>query len=129
MKKAARSFRELDVYRKGRQEAKKIFLVTKTFPKEEIYSLTDQVRRSSRAVTALIAEAWGRRRYPTSFANKLSDAHGEAMETQSWLDHALDCEYISAEQFAEMDDAWQHIGAMLSKMIDKAEEFCKNVKR
>jgi four helix bundle protein len=120
------SFRDLDVYKLGRELAKRIFLATKSFPKEETYSLTDQVRRSSRAVNALIAEAWGRRRYAAAFVNKLNEALAEAMETQSWLDHALECSYISAALHRELDDGWQHIGAMLNRMTERAETFCNS---
>lgn len=118
------SFRDLDVYRLGREQAKQIFLVSKTFPKEETYSLTDQIRRSSRAVNAMIAEAWGRRRYIAAFVNKMDEALAEAMETQSWLDHALDCSYINPTVHRELDDAWQHIGAMLNRIIERADTFC-----
>jgi four helix bundle protein len=107
------------------QEAKKIFILTKSFPSEEKYSLTDQIRRSSRAVNALLAEAWARRRYVAAFVNKVNEALGEAMETQAWLDHALACEYIEIERHHELDDAWQHIGAMLNRMIERADDFCK----
>ena len=86
-----RSFRDLDVYTQARQQAKNVFVVIKSFPREERYSLTDQIRRSSRAVNAMIAEAWARRMYPAAFVNKIDEAMGEAMETQAWLDHALDC--------------------------------------
>ncbi|HWM24250.1 MAG TPA: four helix bundle protein [Chthoniobacterales bacterium] len=119
-----RSFRDLNVYQKARDEAKAIFQLSKSFPKEERYSLTDQVRRSSRAVNAMIAEAWAKRRYEAAFVSKINDALGEAMETQSWLDHALDCEYITAPQFAQLDAEWQHIGGMLNRMIGRAAEFC-----
>ena len=88
------SFRDLEVYRLSMREARKLFLITSQFPREERYSLTDQVRRSSRAVSALLAEAWGRRRYIAAFSNKLNESLGEAMETQAWLDHAFACEYI-----------------------------------
>jgi four helix bundle protein len=88
---AIRSFRELDVYRLAREQSLIIFRSTRSFPKEETYSLTDQIRRSSRAVNAMIAEAWARRRYLASFTNKINEALGEAMETQAWLDHAVDC--------------------------------------
>jgi len=88
------SFRDLDVYKLAREQAKKIFLTTKTFPKEEKYSLTDQIRRSSRAVNAMVAEAWARRRYPAAFVNKVDEAMGEAMETQAWLEYAFDCNYL-----------------------------------
>lgn len=87
-----RSFRDLDVYGLGRQQAKRIFLLSKAFPKEERYSLTDQIRRSSRAVNAMVAKAWARRLYPAAFINKIDEAMGEAMETQAWLDHAVDCD-------------------------------------
>ena len=121
-----RSFRDLNVYRKARDEAKAIFQLTKSFPKEERYSLIDQVRRSSRAVNAMIAEAWAKRRYEAAFVSKINDALGEAMETQSWLDHALDCEYINAPQFAQLDAEWQHIGGMLHRMMERAAEFCRS---
>jgi len=115
----------LNVYRLGREQAKRIFEVSKKFPKEETYSLTDQVRRSSRAVNAMIAEAWARRRYRAAFVNKIDEALGEAMETQAWLDHALDCAYLSTETHRVLDGGWQSIGAMLQRMMDKADDFCK----
>jgi four helix bundle protein len=121
-----KSFRDLNVYKASRVEALKIFEFTKLFPKEERYSMTDQVRRSSRAVKAMIAEAWARRRYPAAFVNKLNEALGEATETQSWLDDAFDCKYISEQQHREADAAWQSVGAMLNKMIERADDFCKN---
>jgi four helix bundle protein len=121
-----RSFRELRAYQQARSEANRVFEVTKTFPKEEKFSLTDQIRRSSRAVKSMIAEAWGHRRYPASFIIKLTDGIGEANETQSWLDDALDCGYINASQHQDFDSAWQSIGGMIANMIVKADEFCKN---
>ena len=123
------SFRDLDVYKLGREQARRVFLISKSFPKEETYSLTDQIRRSSRAVNALIAEGWGRRRYSAAFVNKIDEALSEAMETQSWLDHALDCAYINPAQHRELDDAWQHIGAMLNRIIDRADSFCNSFQR
>src|SRR3984893_5019895 len=95
----ARSFRDLNVYRQARETAQKIFELSRQFPTEERYSLTDQIRRSSRAVKAMIAEAWGRRRYKAVFVNKLDEALGEATETQAWLDDALDAGYISPSDF------------------------------
>ena len=86
----ARSFRDLKVYQAAREAARLVFEYSKSFPPEERYSLTDQIRRSSRAVKAMIAEAWGRRRYKAVFVNKLDEALGEATETQSWLDDAQD---------------------------------------
>ena len=121
-----RSFRELNVYKMARQEAQVIFVTSRKFPAEERYALTDQIRRSSRAVKAMIAEAWGRRKYPGVFVNKMDEALGEATETQSWLDDCLDCGYISSTEYARMDAAWQSVGAMLNKMIDKSQVFCRN---
>ena len=123
---AIKSFRDLKVYQRALSEAKKIFLITKGFPIEEKYSLTDQIRRASRAVGAILAEGWARRRYKAAFINKVNESLGEAMETQAWLDHALACEYIDQRQHRELDDAWQHIGAMLNRMIDRADDFCKS---
>ncbi|HVM46370.1 MAG TPA: four helix bundle protein [Candidatus Acidoferrum sp.] len=122
------SFRELKVYVAARTEAQVIFKRSRNFPPEERYALTDQMRRSSRAVKAMIAEAWGRRRYPAVFANKIDEALGEATETQSWLDDCLDCGYISADEFARMNAAWQSIGAMLNRMIDRTDDFCRAVR-
>jgi len=121
-----KSFRDLKVYQLALSEARKIFLVTKGFPREEMYSLTDQIRRASRAVGAMLAEGWARRRYQAAFINKVNESLDEAMETQAWLDHALVCEYIDQRQHRELDDAWQHIGAMLNRMIDRADDFCKS---
>jgi len=124
---AIKSFRELNVYRLSREGARGIFKLSKTFPAEERYSLTDQIRRSSRAVKAMIAEAWARRRYKAAFINKIDEALGESNETQSWLDDALDCAYISSAQHRELDNVFRSIGAMLARMIDRAEDFCKHV--
>ena len=123
-----KSFRDLNVYKLARQETQKIYLRSRNFPAEEKYSLTDQIRRSSRAVKAMVAEAWARRRYRAVFINKIDEALGEATETQSWLDDCLDCGCISSEEFKQMDAAWQSIGAMLNKMIERADDFCKNAK-
>jgi four helix bundle protein len=119
-----RSFRDLKVYQAARDEARKVFVATRAFPSEEKFSLTDQIRRSSRAVNAMIAEAWARRRYQAALVNKVNEALGEAMETQAWLDHALDCTYINPAKHREFDAAWQSIGAMLQKMMDRANTFC-----
>ncbi len=124
-----RSFRDLDVYKLVREQAKKIFVITKSFPKEERYALIDQIRRSSRAVNAMVAEAWARGRYPAAFVNKIDEALGEAMETQAWLDHALDCDYLDRREYFELDQAWQHVGAMLNRMIERADDFCKTIRR
>jgi len=119
-----RSFRDLEVYRRCVRESKRVFVISKRFPKDERFSLTDQIRRSSRATSSMIAESWARRRYPAAFVSKLTESLGEAMETQAWLDHALECDYVTREEFTDLDDAWQEIGAMLNGMIDKVDTFC-----
>jgi len=120
-----RSFRDLVVYKRAVREEKEVFLLTRAFPREEMYSLTDQVRRSSRAVGSMLAAAWAKRRYPAAFISKVNDALGEAMETQGWFDHALARGYITAAEHRTRDAAWQSVGAMLNKMIDRADTFCK----
>ena len=124
-----RGFRDLDVYVLAREQAKKLFVLSKDFPKEELCSLTDQIRRSSRAVNAMIAEAWARRRYRAAFINKIDEALGEAMETQAWLDHALDCGYIDRTQHRSLDETWQKVGAMLNRMIQRADDFCRSANK
>lgn len=124
-----KSFRDLDVYRLAREQSKQIFVLSKNFPVEERFSLTDQIRRSSRAVNAMIAEAWARRMYRAAFVNKTNEAMGEAMETQAWLDDALHCGYITQQQYHELDEAWQKIGGMLNRMIERADDFCRRANR
>jgi four helix bundle protein len=91
-------FQDLIVYQKARELALQIFKLSSEFPREEMYSLTDQLRRSSRSVGAQIAEAWAKRRYSRHFISKLTDADGEAHETQHWLDTAVDCGYLNKEK-------------------------------
>src|SRR6266480_5471759 len=122
---AAKSFRDLKVYQASREAAQRVFELSKSFPREERYSLTDQIRRSSRAVKAIIAEAWARRRYKAAFVNKIDEALGEAYETQSWLDDALDGAALSSQEFGDLDNRYDAIGGMLSRMIDRADDFCK----
>ena len=122
----ARTFRDLKVYQTAQEASQTIFLLSRQFPAEERYSLADQIRRSSRAVKAMIAEASGRRRYKAVFVNKLDEALGEVTETQSWLDDARDSGYLSREQFDELDSKCVSIGQMLSRMIDRADDFCKH---
>lgn len=123
------TFRDLQVYQLARTNTQRIFLITRSCPLEEKYCLISQIRRSSRAVNAMIAEAWARRSYPAAFANKVSEALGEAMETQAWLDHAIDCKYIGEKEVKELDSSWQHIGGMLRRMMEKTPEFCRNSNR
>ena len=122
---AAKSFRDLRVYQLARAAAGEIFEASKSFPPEERYSLTDQIRRSSRSTKAMISEPWARRRYKAVFINKIDEALGEASETQSWLDDAFDCGYINSAQFEKMDADWRAVAAMLARMSDRASDFCK----
>ena len=120
----AKSFRDLVVYQKARSVAKAIFEITKAFPREEMYSLTDQMRRSSRSIGAQIAEAWAKRRYEKHFISKLTDADGEQQETQHWVDTAEDCGYLEKEQAGSLNADLNEIGRMINSMIDKANQFC-----
>ena len=106
-----------------------IFHITKMFPIEERYSLTDQLRRSSRSIAANIAEEWKKRIYPKMFVSKIIDAAGEAGETEVWLDIAGDTGYISGEKHKEMTDGYDEVNRMLFGMIEKPEKFCpKSIK-
>ncbi|MEW6286461.1 MAG: four helix bundle protein [Chloroflexota bacterium] len=118
------SFRDLIVYQKSRQLQREILKLTKSFPKEEMFSLTDQIRRSSRAIGANITEAWAKRRYEKHFVSKLTDSDGEQMETQHWIETALECEYIDQKTSAQLIEKCLEIGRMLGGMMDKAELFC-----
>jgi four helix bundle protein len=118
------SVRELDVYKLAFNTAIEIFKISKSFPKEETYSLTDQLRRSSRSVCTNLAEGWRKRKYKAVFINKLSDSAQEASETQTWLQFALACNYIDKETFEKLDGKYEHIFAMLFTMEQKAESFC-----
>jgi four helix bundle protein len=123
-KKTIRHFRDLEVYQRSFALAVDIFQVSKKFPNEERYSLTDQIRRSSRSVCANLAEAWRKRRYVAVFKNKLTDAMQEASETQCWLEICLACDYLDAEQFKKMDDEYEEILSMLNSMERNAGKFC-----
>lgn len=103
------SHRDLDVYRRAFQTAMRVFAASKSFPKEETYSLTDQIRRASRSVAANIAEAWRKRRYEAAFVSKLNDAETEAAETQVWLEFAVACEYLSPEEGKDLFQAYEAI--------------------
>jgi len=102
-----------------------IFKISKAFPKDEKYSLTDQVRRSSRSVCSNLAEGWRKRKYQAVFINKLLDAAQDAAETQTWLEFALHCGYIDDDVFRNLYEKYEHIFAMLSTMEKKADAFCK----
>jgi len=117
------NFEDLDVYKNAIRQAMRIFEITKGFPKEEKYSLTDQIRRSSRAVCANLAESWRKRRYPAAFIAKLNDAESEASETQSWLDIANRCGYIELPDSSELRGNYHIILSQLVVMARNAEEW------
>ena len=125
----AKSFRDLIVYQKARALARDIFHVSRTFPKEERYALTDQIRRASRSIGAQIAEGWGKRRYEKHFISKLTDADGEQYETQHWIDTAEDCHYLTVEQATAFNARCQEIGRLLGGMMRKSSVFCQNLDR
>ena len=122
----ARSFKDLRVYQKAREVSRTVFRLSKAFPQEEMYSLTDQVRRAARSVGAQISEAWGKRRYEKHFVSKLTDADSEQMETQHWVGEALDCEYFSPADAAQLNSGLEEIGRMLNSMMEKADSFCSS---
>jgi four helix bundle protein len=120
----AESFRDLIVYQKSRQLQREILKITRSFPKDEMYSLTDQIRRSSRSIGANITEAWAKRRYEKHFISKLTDSDGEQMETQHWIETALECEYIDQKTSAQLIEKCLEIGRMSGGMMDKSDMFC-----
>ena len=120
-------FRELRVYREAFDAAMRIFECSKTWPKEERYSMTDQIRRSSRSVCEQVAEAWRKRRYIAHFKSKLTDADSESAETQSWLEFALRCGYISQEAFDELDRVYEKISGGLVNMMAHADQWCISI--
>ena len=121
----ANNFRELEVYQLCRQLSKEIFEISKSFPREETYSLTDQMRRSSRSAGGQIAEAWAKRKYERHFVSKLTDADGEQLETQHWIETALDCSYVLTEVADNLLDRYGSVGRMLRSMMDKSSDFCE----
>lgn len=119
-----RDVRDLVVYRKAFRVAMDIYEISKSFPKEERYSLTDQIRRSSRSVCSNLSEAWRKRRYKAVFINKLSDSSQEAAETQTWLEFSLACQYIEKAIYDKLFNEYEEILAMLYSMTEKADTFC-----
>lgn len=117
-------FRELRVYQKAFECSTQVFELSKEWPKEEMYSLTGQIRRSSRSVCANIAEAWRKRRYVPHFISKLTDADAEAAETQTWLDTALSNGYLGSDDFERLDREYEDISGGLVKMMSEAESWC-----
>lgn len=111
-----KTHKDLKVFQLSFEAGMEIYTLTKSFPKEELYSLTDQIRRSSRSVSGNLAEAWRKRRYEKAFISKLNDSEGEAAETQVWLEYALSCEYITKETFDNIYEKYDHILGMLVNM-------------
>lgn len=118
------SFKDLIVYQKAYKLAMEIFEISKSFPKEEKYSLTDQIRRSSRSVTSCIAESWAKRRYEKSFINKLTDSLGEEFETETWLEYSQDCKYITNEIHNRLTSEYSEVRKILISMINNFDKWC-----
>ncbi len=116
-------FQDLLAYKKSFALAMKIYHVSKFFPKEEKYSLTDQIRRSSRSVSANIAEAYRKRRYPKNFISKLTDSDAENSETQTWLDFALHCNYLDKDSFDDCLKDSEEVGKLINYMIKNPSKF------
>jgi four helix bundle protein len=125
MSEKIQSFQDLRVYQASFDLQQQVFEITKRFPKDETYSLTDQIRRSSRSVGANIAEAWQKRRYVAHFMSKLTDSDGEQAETQHWIATSLACRYISQEAHDALLAKCCDIGKMLGSMMAKPEKFCR----
>ncbi|PYS26845.1 MAG: diversity-generating retroelement protein bAvd family protein [Acidobacteria bacterium] len=121
--------RDLKVYQLAYDLAMEIFRLSKRFPREEIYSLTDQIRRPSRSVAANIAEGFRKRRYPNHFVSKLTDCDAEATETQVWVDFAFDCGYLSRENHDHLTEGYEEVGRMLSGMMADPAKFAPSNKR
>ena len=122
-KKLIKTHRDLQVYQVGFDTAMQIFKESKAFPSEERYSLTDQVRRSSRSVCANIAEAWRKRRYEASFVSKLSDAEAEAAETQVWIEFAVECAYLDAKTGEALLISYENIIGKIVSMINNSQPW------
>jgi four helix bundle protein len=120
----AKYFRDLDTYKFSRQLQREIYELSKRFPLDEKYSLTDQIRRSSRSIGAQVAEAWGKRRYERHFISKLTDADAEQLETQHWIESAYDCKYLDDATCARLISKYEHLGSMINNMINKSSDFC-----
>ena len=116
-------YRDLKIYQLAYKLAMELFNESKSFPREECYSLTDQIRRSSRSVAANVAEGFRKRRYPNMFVSKMADADSEAAETQVWLDFACDCGYMSQKRHDELISGYEDVGKMLGGMIAAPEKF------
>jgi len=120
-----KEYRDLLAYKKTLELAEIVFQETKSFPKEEVFSLTNQLRRSSRSIGVQIAESWGKRLYVKHFISKLTDAISELYETEHWLDIAYNCKYINIKTRNELSEKCKEIGRLLGGMISKADLFCE----
>jgi four helix bundle protein len=118
-----KSAKDLRVYKRAYDLSMEIFTISKTWPAEEKFSLTDQIRRSSRSVCANLREAWAKRRYEAHFVSKLTDADGETADTDTWLDYALDCGYIVADEHARLTEENLAVGSMLGSMLNNPQPF------
>jgi len=114
---------DLEVYKKAFEAAMEIFELSKSFPKEETYSLTDQIRRASRSVCANIAEAWRKRRYEAAFVSKLNDSEAESAETQTWLEFSVHCQYIDRKIGRRLFKTYDEIISMLVNMINNPDDW------
>ncbi len=117
-RKAIVSHRDLEVYQLAFDASMRIFEITRRFPKEEMYSLTDQIRRASRSVCANIAEGWRKRRYEAAFVAKLNDVEGEAAETQTWIEYAVACKYLDVETGRDLYRIYDNVLGKLVNMIN-----------
>jgi len=122
-KQEIRTFRDLRVYQAAMDLAMEIFELTKKFPKEETYSLVDQMRRSSRSVCTNLSEAWRKRRYRAAFVSKLSDSESESAETQVLLEFAFRCRYVEKETFEKLDERYEHVLSQLVRMVMDADKW------
>lgn len=122
-RKFVRTHFDLEIFKLSFDAAMRIFEVSKKFPKEETYSLTDQIRRASRSVSTNISEAWRKRRYGAAFVSKLSDAETEAAETQTWLMFALECQYLTKQEAEEMNELYEKIIPKIVTMINNPEPW------
>jgi len=118
------SYKDLEAFKKAYALAMEIFEISKSFPTEEKYSLTDQVRRCSRSVCANFGEAYRRRKYPAHFISKLTDADAENTETEIWIKFSLDCKYIDEIKYRELIDKYAEVGRLLGYMICNPDKFC-----
>ena len=121
----ANHFSELVVYQKARDISREVFTLSRNFPSEERFSLTDQLRRSTRSIGAQLAEAWAKRRYAKHFVSKLTDADGEQLESQHWIREAVACAYLDAGVGERLIHELESIGRMLNRMIARADSFCQ----